>query len=247
VSFPIYQPKSLKDQEYESTIKKLKPDFIIVAAYGQILPQNILDISPCINLHASLLPLYRGASPIQESILNDDNYTGVTAMMMEKGLDSGDILALKYLKINDNDNVVDLFEKLSNEASSLTLDVLENYDKINPKKQNLSKVSHCGKISKDDGIIKFTDAKKIYQKYKAYNFWPQIFLESSLKIKDCNLNETNSNNNQGEILDIKKSSIIVGCNKGSLEILTVQPSSKKAMSVVDYIRGQRLEIGNIFI
>ncbi len=244
LSLPIYQPNSLKDIGCEKTVKDLKPDFIIVAAYGQILPKNILDIAPCINLHASLLPKYRGASPIQQAILNDDKYTGVTAMMMEEGLDSGDILGFEYVEITSKMDVSKLFNKLSSAAAKLTINILKNFNKILPKQQNLSQANYCKKIVKNDGMIQFLDAKEFYQKFKAYKFWPGIFLDSGLKIKECEIADCDLSNKSGQILEVKKDFIIVGCEKGAIKITQVQPSSKKAMNVVDYIRGSRLEIGN---
>ncbi len=131
IDLPIYQPITLKNNiEMVDVLKNLNPDFIIVAAYGQILPKEILNIAPCINLHASILPKYRGASPIQESILNDDKYTGVTSMLMEEGLDSGDVLGMQYLKLTENMLVDEVFNKLSNIAASLTITTLDNYEKI---------------------------------------------------------------------------------------------------------------------
>lgn len=248
LNIPIFQPLKLRgNEEAKKQIEVLKPDFIIVAAYGQILPKEILDIAPCINLHASLLPKYRGASPIQESLLNDDFYTGVTSMLMEEGLDSGDILALQYLKITPTMEVSEAFEKLSLIAAKLTIMTLDNFENIKPLKQNEAEVSFCKKIKKEDGLVNFLDAKKLYLKYKAYSFWPGIFLESELKIKDIELNEEKSINKQGEILEIKDNFIIVGCEKGSLKIRTLQAPSKKAMNAIDYIRGQRLEISSILI
>jgi len=244
LSLPIYQPQNLKDKASYEILAKLKPDMIIVAAYGQILPKSILDIAPCINLHASLLPKYRGASPIQEAILNDDKYTGVTAMLMEEGLDSGDILGYKYLKLTSSMEVQDAFNKLSILAAKLTIEVLKRFDNIKPTKQNNSKVSYCGKITKNDGIVDFSNAKQLYQKYKAYKFWPGIFLESKLKIIECTLNEIDSINEMGIILEIQKEYIVVGCLKGSIKITQLQAPSKKAILATDYIRGQRLEIGN---
>lgn len=245
---PIFQPLKLRgNEEVKNQIKSLNPDFIIVAAYGQILPKNILDIAPCINLHASLLPKYRGASPIQESLLNDDNYTGVTSMLMEEGLDSGDILGFGYLKITSNMEVTQAFEELSKIAAKLTITTLDNFKNIKPIKQNESEVSYCKKIKKEDGLVNFIDAKKLYLKYKAYSYWPGIFLESELKLKDIELNDEKSINNQGQILEIEDDFIIVGCEKGSLKIRTLQAPSKKAMNAIDYIRGQRLEINSILI
>ena len=248
LSIPIFQPLKLRgNEEVKNQIKSLNPDFIIVAAYGQILPKDILDIAPCINLHASLLPKYRGASPIQESLLNDDNYTGVTSMLMEEGLDSGDILGFGYLKITPNMEVTQAFEELSEIAAKLTITTLDNFENIKPVKQNESEVSYCKKIKKEDGLVNFIDAKKLYLKYKAYSYWPGIFLESELKLKDIELNDEKSINNQGQILEIEDDFIIVGCEKGSLKIRTLQAPSKKAMNAIDYIRGQRLEINSILI
>ena len=246
LTIPIFQPLKLRgNEEAKNQIEDLKPDFILVAAYGQILPKEILDIAPCINLHASLLPKYRGASPIQETLLNDDNYTGVTSMLMEEGLDSGDMLGFGYLKITPNMEVSEAFEELSQIAAKLTITTLDNFENIKPIKQNESEVSFCKKIKKDNGLVEFIDARKLYQKYKAYSFWPGIFLESELKIKDIELNDINSINVAGEILEIKDDYIIVGCQKGSLKIKTIQAPSKKAITSVDYVRGQRLVLSNI--
>lgn len=246
LTIPIFQPLKLRgNEEAKNQIEDLKPDFIIVAAYGQILPKEILDIAPCINLHASLLPKYRGASPIQETLLNDDNYTGVTSMLMEEGLDSGDMLGFGYLKITPTMEVSEAFEELSQIAAKLTITTLDNFENIKPIKQNESEVSFCKKIKKEDGLVEFIDAKKLYQKYKAYSFWPGVFLESELKIKDIELYDINSVNVAGEILEIKDEYIIVGCQKGSLKIKTIQAPSKKAIASMDYVRGQRLVLSNI--
>ncbi|MDK2040398.1 methionyl-tRNA formyltransferase [Aliarcobacter butzleri] len=246
INIPIFQPERLRDNlAAYLVIKELKPDFIIVAAYGQILPKEILKLAPCINLHASLLPKYRGASPIQESLLNDDNFTGVTSMFMEEGLDSGDILALQYLKITPTMEVSEAFSKLSLIAAELTITTLDNFDRLNPIKQNESEVSFCKKIKKENGLVDFSDAKNLFLKYKAYSFWPGIFLESELKLKDVELLEESSQNEAGKILDICKDYIIVGCKKGSLKIKTLQAPSKKAINSLDFVRGQRVEIGDI--
>ncbi|KAB7884842.1 methionyl-tRNA formyltransferase [Poseidonibacter ostreae] len=246
LNIPILQPEKLRGNiEAAEEIKNLNPDFIIVAAYGQILPKEILDIAPCINLHASLLPKYRGASPIQESLLNDDYFTGVTSMFMEEGLDSGDILALQYLKITPTMEVDVAFDKLSHIAAALTITTLDNFDNIKPLKQNESEVSFCKKIKKDDGLVDFKSAKKLFLKYKAYSYWPGVFLTSGLKLKNIELIENESLNILGSILAIETDYILVGCEKGSIKIKTIQAPSKKALSSIDYIRGQRLEIGDV--
>ncbi|MCT7541036.1 methionyl-tRNA formyltransferase [Aliarcobacter cryaerophilus] len=246
INIPILQPKKLKDNlvAYIS-IKELEPDFIVVAAYGQILPKEILNLAPCINLHASILPNYRGASPIQEGILNDDEYLGVTSMLMEEGLDCGDILGYSYLKNEKNMLVSEAFTKLSDLAAKLTITTLDNYDKLKPIKQNDSSASFCKKIKKEDGEVDFNSVKKLFSKYKAYSFWPGIFLKSELKLKDIEFVENSSQNIAGEILEIAKDYIVVGCNQGRLKIRTLQAPSKNSINSVEYIKGKRLTIGDI--
>ncbi|PRM99698.1 methionyl-tRNA formyltransferase [Arcobacter cryaerophilus gv. pseudocryaerophilus] len=246
INIPILQPKKLKDNlvAYIS-IKELEPDFIVVAAYGQILPKEILNLAPCINLHASILPNYRGASPIQEGILNDDEYLGVTSMLMEEGLDCGDILGYSYLKNEKNMLVSEAFAKLSNLAAKLTITTLDNFDKLKPIKQNDALASFCKKIKKEDGEVDFNCAKKLFSKYKAYSFWPGIFLKSELKLKDIEFIENSSQNIAGEILEIAKDYIVVGCKQGRLKIRTLQAPSKNSINSVEYIKGKRLTIGDI--
>ena len=246
INIPIIQPNKLRDKENIEIIKNLNPDFIVVAAYGQILPKAILDIAPCINLHASLLPVYRGASPIQSSLLNSDKFSGVTSMLMDVGLDTGDMLGFRFVEVGDK-NVVELFNALAEEASKLTLTTLKNFSNIKPLKQNSALASYSPKISRDDGLIEFKSAKNIYAKFKAFYFWPEIFISSGLKLKEINLIDKNKNFKDGEILEIRENSIVVGCIKGSIEILNVQPKSKKAMDILSYLRGKRLEVGDILI
>ncbi len=236
----VFQPNNLKNEA--DNIKSLNPDFIVVAAFGQILPKEILEIAPCINLHASLLPKYRGASPIQSAILNGDKFSGVTAMKMDIGLDTGDILAYEYCEVGDK-TAPELFDELANIASNLTPFVIDNYSKIKPLKQIDAISNYSPKITKKDGEIDFDDALQIYRKYKAFYYWPNIFT-NKFKIKKMNLVDTNSINNPSQILEIKKESIIVGCKKGKIEIIEVQPHSKKSMNIISYINGQRLKVGD---
>ena len=178
----VYQPKSLKDSGVKEHIKSLNPDIIIVAAYGQILPRDILDIAPCVNLHASILPAYRGASPIQSAILDKNSLSGITAMAMNEGLDSGDILAFSILDITGM-NSYELFDKLSIMAANLTIKVLNEYKNINPIKQFDALSSKCKKIKKDDGLVDFSvdSASQIWAKFLAYYGWPGIFTKNGIK------------------------------------------------------------------
>jgi len=240
----ILQPEKLSDEGIYDAIVDAKPDFIVVAAFGQLLPKSILDIAPCINLHASLLPTYRGASPVQQSLLNDDKFTGVTAMLMEEGLDSGPILGYRYFKIPSDMILPELMSRLSSDACSLTTDIIHRFDTINPMEQNRAVATHCKKIKKSDGLVNLCDVKTLYSKYRSYAGWPGIFLEGGVKISDIKFIDENKNEMNGMILAINEASIVVsGCN-GSIEIGTIQPASKKAINAKAYCVGRGLKIGN---
>jgi len=243
----VLQPNRLSDDGMEEAIKDAKPDFIIVAAFGQILPKNILDIAPCINLHASLLPQYRGASPVQQSLLNGDERTGVTSMLMEEGLDTGDILEKIEFVIPEDMRLQALMSQLTLDACTLTLSTIRNYENIRPEKQNENEATLCKKIKKSDGEIDFEDAVLIYNKYRAFEGWPGIFAANGTKFDDISLIENKSNNKKYEILSFEDESVIIGCNTGSLKIGSLQPASKKAMSAKAYCLGRGLKVGDIII
>jgi len=239
----VYQPIRLRDEVVVKTLLTIPCDFIVVAAYGQILPKAILNHAPCINLHASILPQYRGASPIQHSLLNGDEETGVTAMLMDEGLDTGAILKISRIDIDDNVMVETLFDQLTQVAVDLTMDVLENFASLTPVAQNSEAATHCGKIKKSDGKVSFDDdAIKIYNRYRAFTPWPGVFLENGLKLKKMALEAYCQANAAGVILEIDNKSAVVGCELGKLRIFSVQPSSKKEMSVISYLNGKRLSI-----
>lgn len=240
----VYQPNRLRDSETVEELLKIEVDYIVVAAYGQILPLEILQHAPCINLHASILPQYRGASPIQQTLLNGDKKTGVTAMLMDVGLDTGDILKIDEIDVSDDEMVETLFDRLTTTASELTIDILKNFNSYEPVKQDESLATHCAKISKHDGEVSFTDATELYNKYRAFTPWPAIYLESGLKLKSIKLEEKISNNENGKILLIDKDSIVVGCEKGSIRIFKIQPASKKEMDILSYINGKRLTLAD---
>lgn len=240
----ILQPEKLSDEGIYDAIVEAKPDFIVVAAFGQLLPKSILDIAPCINLHASLLPQYRGASPVQQSLLNGDRFTGITAMLMEEGLDSGPILGYRYFKIPQSMLLPELMSQLSKDACSLTIDIIHNFENLAPIEQNRAMATHCKKIKKEDGLIDFSVASDFYDKYRAFEGWPGIFVENGMKIKEVALVDTVSENKMAEILEFKDLSIVVGCQKGSVEIGLLQPASKKAVNAKAYCIGRGLKVGN---
>ena len=238
----VYQPNRLRDEKSEDELLKIECDFIVVAAYGQILPKKVLEHAPCINLHASILPHYRGASPIQQTLLNDDKQTGITAMLMDEGLDTGDIIKIETIEVGSDEMVESLFERLTLLASKLTLDVLKNYNLYTPKPQNETLATHCKKITKADGLVKFDNAKDVYNKYRAFTPWPGIYLESGLKLKNIRLEDTLSSNNIAQILKIEKDSVVIGCSRGSIRVFSVQAPSKKEVDILSYINGKRLGI-----
>ena len=244
-SIPIFQPTKLREEDVVLELKKIECDFIIVAAYGQILPKEILEYVPCINLHASILPYYRGASPIQQTLLNGDKQTGVSAMMMDVGLDTGDILKIEKIDVDDNEMVETLFERLTEVAASLTVDVIQNFSNYEAIPQENEKATHCKKISKSDGEVNFTHAQTLYNKYRAFTPWPGVFLNSGLKLKKISLEDTHLSSKIGEILKIDKESIVVGTSEGSLRIFSVQAPSKKEIDIISYINGKRLSVADI--
>ena len=242
-SIPVYQPERLRDEETVAELLKIKCDFIVVAAYGQILPKEILEHAPCINLHASILPEYRGASPIQQTLLNGKTITGVTAMLMEEGLDTGDILKIDTITVSDDEMLETLFERLTDVAAELTLDVVKNFTLYTPEKQNEANASYCKKITKADGEVSFDDAQKLYNKYRAFTPWPGIYLANGLKLKEIKLESTDDmHQDAGKIIAIDKGSIVLTCKKGSIRVYKVQPQSKKEMDVLSYINGKRLKL-----
>ncbi len=238
----IYQPTRLRDDETVAELLTQECDMIIVAAYGQILPKAILDHAPCINLHASILPQYRGASPIQQSLLNGDIETGVTAMMMDVGLDTGDILKISKLPIADDEMVVSVFDRLSSLAAELTLEVIHEFSALSPVPQVDEASSHCKKITKADGELSLYSAQDEYNKYRAFTPWPGVYLESGLKLKVMSLEEDEKVHQSHTILSIDKESAVIACEQGSLRVSRVQPNSKKEMSIIDYLNGKRLNV-----
>ncbi|MGZ8546994.1 MAG: methionyl-tRNA formyltransferase [Sulfuricurvum sp.] len=244
-SLPVFQPNRLRDEDVVREVLSIPCDLIIVAAYGQILPKEILDYVPCINLHASILPHYRGASPIQQSLLNDDNQSGVTAMWMDVGLDTGPIIEISTLEIAPDEMVESLYKRLTAAACALTLDVICTWDRRSAAPQEEAKATHCKKISKTDGLIAFVDAAEIHNRYRAFTPWPGIFTESGLKIKSLSLEEKESLGNAGEIISIDANSIVVACTRGSLRIAMLQAPSKQETSAVSYLNGKRWACGNI--
>ena len=242
----VFTPQTLRNEAVVAEISALKPDFIIVAAYGKILPKAVLDIAPCINLHASILPKYRGASPIQSALLNGDEETGVTAMLMNEGLDTGDMLDFAYTSCKGKTSE-ELFNELGEMGGLLIVDVLKNYQNLNPIKQNEDEATYCKKIQKSDGEIDFNQsAESIYNKFRAFTPWPGIFTKSGLKLLKIELCDNNYQSVvNGEIVEISKSGFVVSCADKSLKIVSLQESGKKCVDAKSFINGKHLNLGDL--
>lgn len=243
---PIFTPKTLKDETVLNQISSLKPDFIVVAAYGKILPKTILDIAPCINLHASILPQYRGASPIQSALLNGDKQTGVTAMLMAEGLDTGDMLDFAYTNC-ENKTSAELFVELGDLGGELIVSVLKNYQNLDFQKQDEEMATYCKKITKSDGEICFMQsADEIYNKFRAFTPWPGVFTKSGLKLLKIELcDQTYESAINGEIVEISKDYFVISCLEKSLKIISLQESGKKPVDAKSFINGKRLGLGDV--
>lgn len=238
----LKQPEKLS--EIKQTLIDLNPSAIIVAAFGQILAQDILDIAPCYNIHASILPLYRGAAPIQASLLNGDLFSGITIMKMDKGLDTGDIVAFNTVNC-DGLNASDLMSKLASSGAPLMIKVLNSLIRSDEIRQHSCDSSYVKKIKKSDGLVDFANATELIRSFRAFTPWPGIFLESSLALLDLDLMRSDESYKKGEIVSIRSDGIEVGCLNGSVLVKTVKAPSKNATKAVDYINGKRLGVGDI--
>lgn len=242
VGVPVFTPNTLKDEAVVAELKAFEPKFIVVAAYGKILPGSVLDVATCINLHASILPKYRGASPIQSAILAGEKQTGVTAMLMDAGLDTGDMLDFIYTPC-ENKMSSELFSELGELGGELIVKVLKNFENLKPQKQDDEQATHCKKISKSDGLFSFDEeAGQIYNKFRALTPWPGLYLASGLKILSLELSEKSGKS--GEILSVEKDHVVVACKGGAVKIYELQEPSKKPANAKAYINGKRLSVGD---
>lgn len=251
LDIPVYQPQSMKNGEALEIINKYSPDVIVVAAYGKILPKAVLDAPKygCVNIHGSLLPKYRGAAPIQQSVLNGDKVTGITTMLMDVGLDTGDILLTEKTEIGENETSGELFDRLAELGGELilkTLSALENGE-ITPKKQDESLANHTSKIDKSLCPVDFSlSAQEVHNKVRGLNPWPVATTKicgKNVKIYSTRLCEKSGK--PGGIISIKP--LVIACKEKSVEILELQPEGKKRMTAEAFLAGHKLEIGDIIV
>ena len=250
----VYQPETLKDNALMPVLDELKPDVIVVAAYGKILPPYIINYPKygCVNIHASLLPKYRGAAPIQWAVINGEKVTGVTTMQMDEGLDTGDMLLTEKTEIGEYETAGELFDRLAVMGGELiikTLDALET-GTVTPTPQNHAEHTYAPMISKETARIDWTkSAKEISKLVCGMNPWPLAWTEYKggvLKICEAQAESGDFARKAGEILSIDKGKgLKVACGSGALYIKTAQFAGSRKMNVEDYARGHEIEIGAV--
>lgn len=257
LGLPIIQPEKLRGSEELKQIINLNPDLIVTAAFGQILPKELLDAPRlgCINVHASLLPQYRGGAPIHQAIIDGQATTGVTIMYMAEKLDAGDIISQREIRIEDTDHTGLMFEKLSEVGRELLKETLPSivYG-TNPRiAQDESKVTYASNISREQERIDWSkDARSIYNQVRGLHPWPvayTMFEDANFKIWWAQVGETSTTAAPGEVVRIEKDFFEVATGEGgSLRILDCQPAGKKRMTAEEFLRGtgSKLQIGDRF-
>lgn len=248
----VFQPARIKADEAVEQLKKYEADIFVVAAFGQILSKEILDMPKygCVNVHASLLPKYRGAAPIQWSIAEGEEYTGVTIMQMNEGLDTGDILTQTKVDITDEETGESLFDKLMESGAKLLIETLSLIEKgdITPIPQNNDESTYAKMIKKEMGHIDYRlSAESIERLQRAFTPWPGTYSYidgKMLKLKKVSVVDRKAARECGVIEEVTKDSIFVSCALGVLELKEVQLEGKKAMSVHDFLLGYKVEAGS---
>ena len=245
---PVYQPVKVKTPEFVEVLKKEAPDAIVVIAFGQLLSKEILDLPNygCVNIHASLLPKYRGAAPIQWAVIDGEKETGVTTMYMNEGLDTGDIIDKVVVPIDKKETGGSLFDKLAIEGGKLilkTLIELENGTAVRTP-QDDSKSNYAGMINKQLGKIDFNkSANEIERLIRGLNPWPSAYTKmdgKTLKIWDADVDDSENDSVPGTITEVGKDFIRVATGKGSLKILELQLEGKKRMKTRDFLNGAKI-------
>ncbi len=246
---PVFQYEKIRVEGVED-LKSLGADIMITCAYGQILSREIIDICPygIINIHGSLLPKYRGASPIQSAVINGEKTTGITVMQTEEGLDCGDILAVFETPIGEEETSADLFARLSILAAKNICSVLDDIEdgKITPIKQDESQATLVKTIKKEDALIDFSkDALTVKNLINGMNPWPIAFtLKNGKKLKFYRARTAQGNGKAGEVIVADKK-LVIACGNGAVEIGILQEEGGKAMSAQSYLNGRKLKVGDL--
>lgn len=253
-SIHIEQPSTFKDVNVIDKLKTYNPDFIVVMAYGFILPVKVLNIPNIapINLHGSILPSYRGASPIHQALLNNDKKTGVTAQFIVKKMDAGDILHIKEIDIEEEDNYESLSEKIANASALCIEELIEKYKngEVKQKPQDEMKISYCKKIKIEDGLINWNkSADRINGEIKAYYTWPHSYSYYEGKkiiFKKAMVLNCEETHKPGQVIQADKNGLHIQTGDNVISILELQLEKKKVLDYKNFLNGFKLESGNFF-
>ncbi|WP_419519432.1 methionyl-tRNA formyltransferase [Megamonas funiformis] len=249
-NLPVYQPEKIKTPECVAELRELKPDLIIVVAFGQILSKEILDIPPlgCVNVHGSLLPRWRGAAPIHWSIISGDKQTGITTMYMDVGLDTGDMILKATTEITPDMTTAQLHDKLMVQGADLLLQTVQliEENKAPREKQDDNLSCYAKMLNNNNCRIDWTkSAQDIHNLVRGLNSWPVAYTTlNNKKFKIWQTKVTTGTGNPGQIIKITKQSIIVATGEGAIELLEIQPPNKAKMPASSYINGHKQELEN---
>ena len=253
-NLPLLQPATVNTKEFIASLLENRPDYIIVVAFGQILSETLLKVPKqfCINLHSSLLPKYRGAAPINRAILNGETRSGVTTMIMDKGMDTGDILLVDETPIEQNDDAQCLHDKLSEQGGKLVLETLSRLQKndLLPTPQNSDLASYAPKLKKEESLIDWKiDAENIFNKIRGLSPWPgthTLYNGKRLAILKGEIVLGESSDRPGHVERITDTGIEVGTGKNRLKITELKLEGKKAMPVKSFLSGYKITRDDIF-
>ncbi len=253
---PVYQPKTLRGEEFAALLQEIAPELIVVAAYGKILPENVINYPGvgCICVHGSLLPKYRGAAPIQRAIIDGEAETGITIMHIDPGIDTGDMISKVSVKIELDDNFETVHDKLANAGAELLCKTIEELEAgtASREKQDDTNSTYAAKIENEDCLLDFdTDALSVHNRIRGLSPFPLAVVsqgDRALKIVRSELADTKKEHaNPGEVLlcDAKANRIEVACRRGSVYITNLLPEGKGRMNASDYINGRKISAGDI--
>ena len=251
---PILQPKTVNDPEFIESLKQNQPDVIIVVAFGQILSEIFLKIPKqfCINLHSSLLPKYRGAAPIHRAILNGDTKSGITTMIMDKGMDTGDILLMQETPIHQTDTAQNLHDTLSKMGGALVLETLKRLEEntLLPVQQDHNQATYAAKLKKEEGLIRWDQsATSLSNQVRGLTPWPGTYTllkNKRLRIIKVQIGEGSPDDAPGKVARVTDVGIEVGTGQGRLIITELQPEGKKSMPTKSFLAGHKVERGTLF-
>ncbi len=252
--FAVHQPQRVKTPEFVETLREMNPDLIVVAAFGQLLSQEILDMPKygCINVHASILPKYRGAAPIHYAIMQGEKESGVTIMQMDIGMDTGDMLKKVIVPIGENMTMGELHDELKVKGAELLLEVIEEIaaGTVKAEKQNAAEATYASLLQRSMEKIDWSkSAQEIHNLVRGFNPAPGAFTKlpdgKNLKIWGTRLSDKESSAEAGTVIEVGKRSFFVACGNGVLEIIEVQPESKKRMAAQVFCNGRGVQAGEV--